>query len=219
MDDFGRTLNIHVAGCAESHQRLLQSLDSLTDDQCREPSALPGWTRGHVLSHLARNAESHVHVLQCAARGEVGEQYVGGAKARKEGIESHANDSAELLVNAVRRSIYALEGQWAATNSEGWQGHGVNSAGASIAMSDIVFLRWREVEVHHADLALAFTFLDWNSTYVRYELDRQVMMWRASKPMGLTPVPKIALQLSPNERLAWFLGRTEVEGLPKPLSY
>lgn len=219
MDDFGRTLNIHVAGCAESHQRLLQSLDSLTDDQCREPSALPGWTRGHVLSHLARNAESHVHVLQCAARGEVGEQYVGGAKARKEGIESHANDSADSLVNAVRRSIYALEGQWAATNSEGWQGHGVNSAGASIAMSDIVFLRWREVEVHHADLALAFTFADWNSTYVRYELDRQVMMWRASKPMGLTPVPKIALQLSPNERLAWFLGRAEVEGLPKPPSY
>jgi maleylpyruvate isomerase len=168
---------------------------------------------------LARNAESHVHVLQCAARGEVGEQYVGGAKARKEGIESHALDTAESLVASVRKSIYALEGQWAATNSEGWQGHGVNSAGASIAMSDIVFLRWREVEVHHADLALDFTFANWNSTYVRYELDRQVMMWRASKPMGLTPVPKIVLQLSPNERLAWFLGRTEVEGLPKPPSY
>ena len=219
MDDFGRTLNIHVAGCAESHQRLLQSLDALTDDQCREPSALPGWTRGHVLSHLARNAESHVHVLQCAARGEVGEQYVGGAKARKEGIELHAHDSAKSLVNAVRKSIYALEGQWAATNSEGWQGHGVNSAGATIAMSDIVFLRWREVEVHHADLVLDFTFANWDSTYVRYELDRQVMMWRASKPMGLTPVPKIALQLPPNERLAWFLGRTEVEGLPKVPGY
>jgi maleylpyruvate isomerase len=219
MDDFGRTLNIHVAGCAESHQWLLQSLDELTDEQCREPSALPGWTRGHVLSHLARNAESHVHVLQCAARGEVGEQYVGGAQARKEGIETHALDSAESLVASVRKSIYALEGQWAATNSEGWQGHGVNSAGASIAMSDIVFLRWREVEVHHADLALDFTFANWNSTYVRMELDRQVMMWRASKPMGLTPVPKIALQLPPNERLAWFLGRTEVEGLPKVPSY
>jgi maleylpyruvate isomerase len=219
MDDFARTLNIHVAGCAESHQKLLQSLETLTDEQCREPSALPGWTRGHVLSHLARNAESHVHVLQCAARGEVGEQYVGGAKARKMGIESHATDSAESLVAEVRKSIYALEGQWAVTNSDGWQGHGINSAGASIAMSDIVFLRWREVEVHHADLALAFTFANWNSTYVRYELDRQVMMWRASKPMGLTPVPKVALQLSPNERLAWFLGRTEVEGLPKPPSY
>ena len=219
MDDFGRTLNIHVAGCAESHQRLLQTLDLLTDDQCREPSALPGWTRGHVLSHLARNAESHVHVLQCAARGEVAEQYVGGAKARKQGIEAHALDSVESLVASVRKSIYALEGQWAETNSEGWQGHGVNSAGATIAMSDIVFLRWREVEVHHADLALDFTFANWNSTYVRYELDRQVMMWRASKPMGLTPVPKIALQLSPNERLAWFLGRTEVEGLPKVPGY
>lgn len=216
MSEIGRVLNEHVAGCAASHQHLLQSLDSLTDDQCREPSALPGWTRGHVLSHLARNAESHVHVLQCAARGEMGEQYVGGAKARKEGIELHAHDSAELLVGAIRKSIYALEGQWAATNSEGWQGHGINSAGASIAMSDIVFLRWREVEVHHADLSRDFTFANWNSTYVRYELDRQVMMWRASKPMGLTPLPEQALQLSPHERLAWLLGRRDVEGLPKP---
>ena len=219
MDDFGRTLNIHVAGCAASHQRLLQSLESLTDDQCRESSALPGWTRGHVLSHLARNAESHVHLLQCAARGEQGEQYVGGAKARKEGIESHARDAADDLVASVRRSIYALEGQWAATNSEGWQGQGVNSAGATIMMSDIVFLRWREVEVHHADLLLGFTHKDWDSTYVRFELERQVMMWRASKPMGLTPVPQRALELAPHDRLAWFLGRIEVDGLPKVVGY
>ena len=219
MDDFGRTLNMHVAGCAASHQRLLETLATITNEQCKEPSSLPGWTRGHVLSHLARNAESHVHLLQCASRGEQGEQYVGGAKARKDGIEGHASDSAESLVASVRQSIYALEGQWAATNSEGWQGQGINSAGATIMMSDIVFLRWREVEVHHADLLLGFTSKQWDPTYVRMELDRQVMMWRASKPMGLTPVPRRALELVPHERLAWFLGRNEVEGLPKVASY
>ena len=216
MSDFGRTLNEHVAGCAASHQLLLQSLCSLTDEQCREPSALPGWTRGHILSHLARNAESHEHLLQCASRGEIGEQYIGGAQARIDGIEQHAHDSVVQLVSAVRSSIYALEAQWAATNSDGWQGSGVNSAGAILAMSDIVFLRWREVEVHHADLLLDFSFRSWNNTFVRYELDRQVMMWRASKPMGLTPLPEQALQLSPHERLAWLLGRRDVEGLPKP---
>lgn len=219
MDDFGRLLNIHVAGCAASHQRLLETLANFSDEQSKEPSALPGWTRGHVLSHLARNAESHVHLLQYASRGEQVEQYVGGAKARKEGIERHAGDSAAALVASVRQSIYALEGQWAATNSEGWQGQGVNSAGATIMMSDIVFLRWREVEVHHADLLLGFKSKDWDSTYVRMELERQVMMWRASKPMGLTPVPQRALELVPHERLAWFLGRIEVDGLPKVAGY
>ncbi|MFM8776484.1 MAG: maleylpyruvate isomerase N-terminal domain-containing protein, partial [Actinomycetota bacterium] len=54
-------LNEHVSGCAEAHQRLLTALGSLTDDQCREDSLLPNWSRGHVLTHLARNADSHVH--------------------------------------------------------------------------------------------------------------------------------------------------------------
>ena len=97
--------------------------------------------------------------MQCASRGEIGEQYIGGAQARIDGIEQHAHDSATQLVSAVRSSIYALEAQWAATNSDGWQGSGVNSAGATLAMSDIVFLRWREVEVHTPICFLIFLFV------------------------------------------------------------
>jgi len=51
---------------------------------------------------------------------------------------------------------------------------------------------------------------------VRMELEAQIMMWRSRKPMGLTDLPTIALQLPPKHRLAWLLGRIEVEGLPKP---
>ncbi|MET0910545.1 MAG: maleylpyruvate isomerase N-terminal domain-containing protein, partial [Ilumatobacteraceae bacterium] len=42
------------------------------------PSLLPGWTRGHVLTHIARNADSFVRLLEAAGRGEVVTQYAGG---------------------------------------------------------------------------------------------------------------------------------------------
>lgn len=42
---------------AEATSRLLGTAAGLTDSQAREPSLLPCWSRGHVLSHLARNAD------------------------------------------------------------------------------------------------------------------------------------------------------------------
>ena len=49
-----------------------------SDAWAREPSLLPGWTRGHVLTHLARNADSQRHVLEAAVRGAPAERYPGG---------------------------------------------------------------------------------------------------------------------------------------------
>src|SRR5947209_4673969 len=63
--DFPRdTADVH-----ESTDRLLVSLDKLDDDAVGEPSLLPGWTRGHVLAHLARNADALVNLLTWARTG------------------------------------------------------------------------------------------------------------------------------------------------------
>lgn len=215
MDVDPRLLNRHVEGCAAAHQLLLATVSELTDDDCRAPSLLEGWSRGHVLTHLARNAESHVHLLECASRGEIGEQYEGGYAGRVAAIEDGAHRSADALVSDVRRSIYALESAWSQANHDTWSGSGLNSKGDTIVMADIVFLRWREVEVHHADLGLGFTFADWSSDYVRFELDRQVMLWRSRRSLGLTTLPERAMQCDPHTRLAWLLGRHSIDGLPK----
>ena len=116
---FANTLNEHVSGCAAAHQRLLGTLENLTDDQCREDSLLPNWSRGHVLTHLARNADSHVTLLQAAVRGEVGEQYA-SAEQRNGDIERGAIRSAEELVMDLRLSIYGLEAAWASANEKVW---------------------------------------------------------------------------------------------------
>ena len=42
---------------------LIASIGGLTDADARGPSLLPGWTRGHVLTHLARNADGGTRLL------------------------------------------------------------------------------------------------------------------------------------------------------------
>ena len=212
---FANTLNEHVSGCAAAHQRLLGALENLTNDDCRQDSLLPNWTRGHVLTHLSRNADSHVNLLQAAVRGEVGNQYV-SVEQRNGDIESGATRSAEELVMDLRLSIYGLEAAWASANEKAWQGQGRTLRGNVIEMSSLVFLRWREVEIHHADLNLGLSYDDLTPLYVRLELDQQIMLWRSRKPMGMTDLPEIAKKLSPSQRLAWLMGRVEVAGLAKP---
>lgn len=221
MVDSSRILNAQVVGCAASHQRLLQALEGLTDEQCRQPSTLFGWSRGHVLSHLANNAYSHVRMFAAASRGEEAEQYEGGKPTRDVQIESWSSLSAHELVGHVRASIYALEGAWASATPTTWTGFGIKShaGGGRVAITDLMLMRWCETEVHLADLDLDYSCDSWDATFVRFELERQLMIWNSRKSMGLTVLPDAAAKLSPNHRLAWLLGRLAVDGLPEVDAY
>jgi DNA-binding CsgD family transcriptional regulator len=46
---------------------LVAAAGRMTDAEAREPSLLPGWTRGHVLTHVARNADALTNLLSWAA--------------------------------------------------------------------------------------------------------------------------------------------------------
>ncbi len=69
--------------------RLLATAKTLSDADVRAPSGLPGWSRGHVLSHIARNADSLVNRLTTAATGVDIPQYP-SPEARDAGIEAGA---------------------------------------------------------------------------------------------------------------------------------
>jgi maleylpyruvate isomerase len=168
-----------------------------------------------VLSHLANNGYSHVRMFEAASQGEETEQYEGGKPTRDAQIESWSGLSAHELVGHVRASIYALEGAWASATPTTWTGFGIKShaGGGRVAITDLMLMRWCETEVHHADLNLNYSFESWDSTFVRFELDRQLMIWNSRKSMGLTVLPEAAAKLSPNHRLAWLLGRLAVDGL------
>src|SRR5215472_7044541 len=77
---------------------LIESIGGLTDADARGPSLLPGWTRGHVLTHLARNADGGTRLLGWARTGIPSYEYESVA-ARAEAIEA----GAALSRGAARR--------------------------------------------------------------------------------------------------------------------
>ena len=53
---------------AAATTRLLATATAISDTQAREPSLLPGWSRGHVLTHIARNADGLGNLLRFGSR-------------------------------------------------------------------------------------------------------------------------------------------------------
>lgn len=210
-----RRLDVDVTGAAAAHEGLLEMLDGMSaagDLDGAAPSRLPDWSVGHVLTHLARNADSITRVLDATARGETVDRYEGGTGGRDAAIDSGRDQSADALVDDVRRSIWRLEQTW--SNHAAWDGRSRESFDREIPVSDLPFMRWREVEVHRVDLGLGYEPDDWPEQYVRLELRELEMRWNARRPMGLTGLPPEALAVAPPVRLAWLLGRTVIEGLP-----
>ena len=191
-------LQLLVDGCIGAHRRLLATLEVVDDATARGLSQLPAWTRGHVLTHLARNADSHVRLLQAAGEGRVVEQYEGGLTQRAADIEAGALRAASALCDDVRSSVDRLETTWSETTEAGWQGTGLMT-GTPWPCRLLPFQRWREVEIHHVDLGLAYTPEDWPEEYVAREL-----------PAALLGLPeRLAAGDERRHMLAWLLGRED----------
>lgn len=201
-----------LRGAIEAHRTLERSLAGLTDEAARRASLLPGWTVGHVLTHIARNADGLRAMLEGAQRGEVAEMYPGGFDCRNADIERGATRTAEALVDDVRMSAARLELAFDATDDAAWAGEGSTLLGPA-RIDSLPVRRWREVEVHHADLGLQYTWRDWPAEYVRVELAQLTMLWNSRRSMGLTGLPPEALAVDEHHRVAWLLGRAEIDGL------
>jgi maleylpyruvate isomerase len=144
-----------VAGCVAAQFALNVALDGLDDAVARSASTLPGWSVGHVLTHVARNGDSLVWRLDGAARGEVRDQYPGGLTQRAAEIEAGAGRPAAELVADVARSSAAVERVMAELPPTAWDAPSRTSRGVVESSRDAVLSRWREVVVHHADLGFA----------------------------------------------------------------
>jgi maleylpyruvate isomerase len=200
------------AGAAKAHRAVVATIQNVTDAQVAQPSLLPGWTVGHVATHIARNAQGHLRMFDAAMRGEVAQMYPGGREQRSGDIEAGSRRRASEIIADVTTTASQLESAWAAMPAAAWSGRGITFTGEE-TMADLVFIRWRETAVHHADLGLGFSWSDWDPDYVRLDLVRLTMLWASRKPMGMTELPPEAMSVTDHHRLAWLLGRAEIDGI------
>lgn len=189
-------------------QRALEStLETLTDQQAREPSRLAGWSRGHVVTHLARNADALNRFAVGVITGEPApEMYPGGPAARAAAIEEGAGRPVELLAAdfrfAGRRVIDSLR-EITADRYEtpvNWR--------KPVTAWDVPVLRWRELEIHHVDLGLDHAVGDWPEAFVDNTLATELPELKALHPDVTIP------ELPRHELLAWLIGRPTRTGLP-----
>jgi maleylpyruvate isomerase len=186
-------LRLAIEGCAQAHVRLQETLVPLTDEQVQARSRLPGWSIGHVLTHLARNADSVVRRLEGAANGQVVDQYAGGHAGRAAEIEAGALRSAADLRADVVATSAAVESAIEAMPDSAWDNPARGVDGDEQPARAVVFSRWREVEVHHVDLGLGYEPVDWPPALVSRWLP--------------TVVETLPDRADPTALLAWALGR------------
>lgn len=190
---------VEIDGIATAHAALAQTIAGLAEDVARRPSLLPGWSVGHVLSHLARNADSVVRRLAGAAEDRVVDQYAGGKEGRARDIEEGAGRSAAELVADVLRTSADVEEALAAFPAVGWDRLSRSAGGELIPARAVVFARWREVAVHHVDLGLGYAPRDWPEDLVR--------LWLPRAQEQFLPTA------DPRDLLAWLVGRGPAPGL------
>lgn len=124
-----------------------------SDEEIRAASLCAGWTRAHVLSHLARNADGIAATLSGALRGEIVPRYPDGWDARNAAIDEGATRPAASVIADVVASAERLDRVFGAVGeADLWEAKTDHDRRAR----QWVFARLREVEIHRVDLAGAY---------------------------------------------------------------
>lgn len=210
----------------ESSARLVRGVDALTDEQYAEPSLLPGWTRAHVVAHLALNSEALTGALRGVVAAEPVPMYA-SQEARDADIEELAGagpaDLRERLLAGVTElddALTALPDERLDTRIER-----TPASAETFAAGAVPTMRWREVEIHHADLGAGYDRSAWPVEFAVVVLESMAKRRPAGRPFTADPddLPTTyrygAGEGGPTVRgsaadLAWWLtGRGSGEGL------
>jgi maleylpyruvate isomerase len=155
--------------------RLLETVDRLTDAEVGRASMLPGWSRGHLLTHLARNADALRNLLDWARTGVPTPAYAGPG-VREADIEAGAGRGAAELAADVRTAAAKWRAAVEAVPDERW-----GTVVGEFPASEVLLRRLVEVELHHVDLGCGYRSTDWPTTFNELELTDPLRAQRADR--------------------------------------
>ncbi|MGK4594536.1 maleylpyruvate isomerase N-terminal domain-containing protein [Amycolatopsis sp. w19] len=139
------------------HEEWARVVGQMDEEAVRGPSALPGWTRAHLLSHLARNADGLVNLLTWAKSGVETPMYAGEA-ARDHDIEKGAYRSVEEIAEDVVGSAARLVEVAESLPDDAWWVRVRARQGREISAEFVLWLRLSETAIHLADLDVGYDF-------------------------------------------------------------
>ncbi|MFI5731992.1 maleylpyruvate isomerase family mycothiol-dependent enzyme [Kribbella sp. NPDC051587] len=184
---------IDVKTAAARMSSLVAGLDEAT---ARGDSELPGWTRGHLITHVANFSRAFTRQVEYALRGELVEVYDGGRPARDAAIEAGAGRPAAVLVDDLNEAVTALLAAWDRVGPDDWS-RPISHRNSTLAHG--IDATWRELEIHTSDLGLGATPDEWPASFCAHLLD----FLRPRTPNG------VHLVLRPSDSPVWENGTGE----------
>ncbi|HZX03332.1 maleylpyruvate isomerase family mycothiol-dependent enzyme [Kribbella sp.] len=147
---------------------LLALTADLDDATARGNSVLPGWSRGHVITHVAYFSEAMTRQVDEALQGRLVEVYDGGRPARDAAIEAGADRPAAELKAHLNQAVTTLLASWDKVSPTDWPLpilHRNSNLSAGLQAT------WRELTIHTSDLDLGITPATWSDDFCLHLLD------------------------------------------------
>lgn len=158
----------------DATHRLVRTVDGLDDDQLDGPSGLPGWSRAHVVAHLALNAEGLAGVLQGRVEGEPTTMYASDEARSADIDELAAADRGELRERFLASTTLVSEAVDRMPDEYWTETFERTPGGRVIRFAAIPGMRLREVEIHHVDLDAGFSPAGWSEAFSAHLIDAMV---------------------------------------------
>lgn len=208
---------------AEATQTLLRATIRFDEDDWRAPSLLPGWSRAHVATHIARNADALRVLISASRTGDPAPLYA-SANAKFNDIENGAERTAlELQVDL---DTSAGELARLCDRVHDWIVP-VRLPGGEFPLSVLSIIRLQELTLHHIDLRTGFTWSDIDIVPARWLLQWMLLLLGddpslpafdlisdAGVTASLGGTGERRTVTGPDAALwAWLTGRTDGEGV------
>ena len=187
--------------------RLLGDTIAVSDEDWRAPSRLPGWSRGHVASHIARQADGMVRLTEWARSGRRQDMYA-SAEQREADIAAGAGRSGLELQVDLDTSAGRLDQAFDAMDEAAWDAVVELRSGTQVPARLLPLSRLLEVVVHHVDLDIGFEVDRIEDTTAEWLLE-----WCAFRVRGRPEFPR--LDLTSESGFTISLGHA---GEPTPVS-
>ncbi|MFJ2716757.1 maleylpyruvate isomerase N-terminal domain-containing protein [Streptomyces sp. NPDC087437] len=197
MTEVTRTFAHARAWARTGTELMLDAVAGLDEAGFSAPSVLPEWTRGHLVAHVAANADALCNLVHWAATGEETPMYA-SAEERAAGIAKGSTLPAEELRSWLTGSAHRLAEGLDGLTDERWQHKVVTAQGRTVPVTELPWMRAREVCVHAVDLGTGVvTFDDLPKGFLT------ALVAEISTKRGLTELPDGPLP----EVAAWLAGR------------
>ncbi len=202
--------DVTPAHVAAETDRLLATVDGLSAADLAGPSLCEGWSRGHVLAHLARNADALTRVASVATTGVADTMY-DSPGARDADIDAGAGRPVAAQADDLRASAARLaEALGQLTPEHGGVRVHRTPGGPQIAVGAVPYLRLRELVFHHVDLDAGFGFADAPPDVVGLLLDDAVA--RLTEAPDAPAAPDVTLVTDEGDEHVLGSGATRVSG-------